>query len=156
MNTETKTHFSPWPYAIVIFFVLLAVYNVYIFRVASSSSRGYIEEDPFAKGFQYQSEYDAKQVLSRHGWKLEVAPSSTEAVSVRLTDTSKNSISNAAIVLKAVRPSDSSLDREFVLAFDGTSYRSAAPLPKAGLWYLRFEISVGDVVAVSEQQLYVK
>lgn len=142
-----STRFKPgweWPFAIVAFFVLLALINAWVIYTSFSTAGPLVEEGAYERGIAYQQTIDKMAVPERLGWKTDFSIAAENGVSMgrlALMDRERRPITGAQVMLKGIRPNDASAD--FLVPLPQMAaglYQANLPLSQSGLWY--FEISV--------------
>lgn len=61
---------SPWPYAIICFFIVIAAINFTVLYLASTSNPGLIESNPYEEGTRFQEQVDALDRATLSGIEL--------------------------------------------------------------------------------------
>lgn len=136
MNAPTPTPRSPWPIAIVGYFVCAAVFLGYFVTVAVRHHDDLVSPDYYEKEVRFQTQLDtlnrSRDLASQTAITFERAASS---IVITLPP---EKTQNATGIIELYRPSDARLDRQLPLAVDsdGIQRLDAKPL-QVGLWKVR-------------------
>ncbi len=147
----TKVKASPWPLAIIVFFVVVAIFNFVFVRLALNSSVPPISDHPYEDGLKYQGVIDAKNRSRALGLKTrytfsDVDASGDRSVSVEIRDHNETPVKDAKITMRAFRFSEASMDFVATLTEDSKAqpgrYSAKLHLPRSGLWLFELNLSL--------------
>ena len=138
---------SPWPYAIVGFFVVLAIFNFVFVKLALQSSLPPISDHPYEDGLKYQEIITAKNAAKAAGISATYKISASDetgmrTVSVNILQQGGTPLREAKVTLRAYRFSAANMDLQAELTEHDGSYQTTLHLPLAGLWL--FELSIAS------------
>jgi len=145
MQSKAAVKRSAWPIGIVLFFVLLTLFNIYFFIIAQDGKSVNFDQSPYESGIAYQEIIDAEANLKSLGFepKLSVSRTDNGNFSIKFYlagDPKPNRFSSVS--LSAIRPSDKQLDTKAELNFKEGAYQCSLRLGASGLWY--FKVSAKD------------
>ncbi len=156
-----KKGYYTWPIIIVLFFGVVIAVNGSMLYVSLRDAPAVVNEDPWAKGLTYQEEIDQANRVAELNWKVTLGISdaleATDKVSKRKIQVQisgpQGPISDAKVVLYAVRPSASSLDRQITLVEAEPGLYGAELSLSFGLWQFRLVIKKdSETVLVKEER----
>ena len=157
MGAAPATVKSPWPRAIVAFFIILTLINIVILYLALSTRGDYLESSPYERGLKYEEIVEQKLAANRSGYQVvyQISPADTDGMrEVRASFGSTPLPQDAEVTLKALRLADASLDQEFALARSATDFVARAKLPAVGLWMFRLTLkSAGKTLLFESRQI---
>jgi len=139
--------FSPWPYAIILFFIVIACVNGVLVYFATTSSRGLIESNPYEKGNNFQETVDAQEAARTHNISLEetiqvesVPPDFANVPILKIQiKQAQTIITSARLVALFRKPDDAKKDRQFeLLPVDG--YYQLPVKEMAGSWLVVYTL----------------
>ncbi len=128
---------SPWPFAIVVFFIVIAAVNGIMLTLAIRGYGGLLDENPYEAGVGYQDEIDALQAFKDAGWKAHVE-SSPLRVTLRTGD--GEPITGALIRFHALRPNDAAQDVNVQLREESPGVYVSGDTLKPGTWLTRIAV----------------
>ena len=136
MNPPPPTRRSPWPSAIIGYFVCAALFLGYFVVTAVRHHDDLVAPDYYEREVQFQTQLDSMN-RSRDivpGAAITFEPA-TQAIVIALP---REKAQNATGIVELYRPSDARLDRQLPLAIDadGIQRLDARPL-QGGLWKVR-------------------
>jgi nitrogen fixation protein FixH len=129
----------PWPTGIACFFACVIGLNTYLATLAASGYQGILDEHPYVKGLQYDTEKEQLEAFVGSGWRatLRSAPAS-----IVLRDKDGSPIRNARILLQALRPNSAKFDRELHLEEREAGVYSANEELARGRWLVSVVIDL--------------
>lgn len=141
---------SPWVTGIFVFFIALVIFNIFVVRLALQSNRGYIENNPYKRGLEYQDTINKENLLSSLGITAHIDAVRLDANSVKLNLSFQPVRSDiAGVKVKALRMSDRHLDTSAELVGpENARYSAILAMPSAGLWRLEFEFRINGQVGI--------
>lgn len=148
-----KTQFNPWPYGIILFFVLLICGLVGFVAVVLTHRESMVSENYYEQELKYQDQIDSAARAQKSGANIQL-----DAAAGKLLV----SVPPAQLALKFsgaiefYRPSSPELDREFPFAprADGTQALDVSKLA-AGLWQVRVRWNAGGHDYFLEQRVII-
>lgn len=142
MNTSK----SPWPKAIIAFFVVVFSANGFLIYQAISGFDGLTEENYYEKGLKYN---DVIQQEKRIGWRIELSFTddikigAENKAKVVIFDKSGAPVGGAKVRVVLRRPATDRFDKEFDLVPSGCAYHGTISVPVDGLWDLYVKAEKG-------------
>jgi hypothetical protein len=134
---------SIWPKAIISVFILLAVMNAVILKLALSTSVSRMDSTPYESGLAYQKIIDGKNLVTQDNLKAKLY---LETNQLKLTVENVDINTVWKIKLDLIRPDNSDLDKNFLLESSGREFvfktdNLSSDLWPSGLWMVRLELS---------------
>ena len=134
--------YSPWPRAIISFFIILALFNALLVYWALSSQNSSMDKNPYERGLTYQQIIDQKDAATRAGLEpiftvSELSSAGERAVVFKLVNATGKNLSGAKVQIDSMRLSDSSLDSTTALVERGDGYEGKIKFSASGLWLFR-------------------
>ncbi len=153
VSRQARVEFSPWPYGIMIFFVLLFAGGIALYLVAVSGPSKWLEGNPYEDGMRYQQVIEQEQRFLALGWLAQTETSSDGALVVSLSAPDNQPVTGRALSVYLMRPGDSTLDRRLVMTEDSSlngRYFDPHHIPLAsGLWIVDLQILTDQGMARS-------
>ncbi len=146
-NRKGLAYYS-WPIGIVIFFVVLALFNIYLVKLAVSNHPDLISASPYESGLKYQEVVG--QLQRAKDFKLTsslefgvLGPDAKRPVTLFLHAQDDSSLKGVETVhLKAIRPSASAFDAQVDLSrVSGAELAYSAEIALARPGFYLFELS---------------
>ena len=150
-----KTNFNPWPYGIVLFFVLLICGLAGVVVIAATHRDSMVSESYYEQELRFQTRIDSAARAQKCGAQVQLETTTgadARRLVVRLPV--EQVARHCSGVIEFYRPSSPALDREFPLtpAADGTQAVDVAGLA-AGLWAVRVKWTAGGEEYFLEQKI---
>jgi nitrogen fixation protein FixH len=150
-----KSNFNPWPYGIILFFVLLVCGLAGVVVIAATHRDSMVSESYYEQELKFQTRIDSAARAQECGAQvhLEAAAGAVgRRLVVRLP--AEQVARHCAGVIEFYRPSSPALDRELPLApaADGTQAVDVARLA-TGLWAVRVKWTAGGEEYFLEQKI---
>jgi len=145
--------FNPWPYGIILFFVLLICALAGVVAIAATHRESMVSENYYEQELKFQSQIDSAARAQKCGAKLQLGTGAgANQVVVRLP--AEQVARHCAGVIEFYRPSSPALDCAFPLApgADGSQAVDVSKLA-AGLWVVRAKWTAGGEGYFLEQKL---
>ena len=143
-NTSLEPRRSPWPYAIVIYFVVFISFIAAFITWAVRQNTDLVSKDYYSEEILFQKRIDT--VNRTRAFTKEVAiryDDATRAITIQLP--AEHAAQAVAGSVHLYRPSDAKLDRELKLApSDKGMQRIDTANLQAGLWKVRVQWTVND------------
>lgn len=139
MTASVTSKRSPWPYAIVMFFIMLALFDAYIVSQALRTRTGTVTEQPYEDGLRYERTILARQAAREAGIKLtydlnhQPAVISVHGLSLPGTKT---------LELKLLKPEAPGFDRSVSMTTSSNEFILGNLQLKSGLWMIEALITV--------------
>lgn len=131
------------------FSIIFAVNGYMLFKALSDHS-GLVANEPYRKGLEYNQRIAADERQAALGWTSTAALEPTGRVSIVMTDTAGQPVSNIAVQGRLSRPASSKADH--TLAFKeqrpGTYVADAGSI-EAGTWQLDITVRPPDASAAT-------
>lgn len=135
-----------WPRAIILFFVTIAGGNIFFVTVAVTglgSAAGYgglLDDHPYQRGLDWDREQQELKAFKDALWRasLESSP-----VRLNLTHRDGSPVTGAWVQLRAIRPNDSTLEREATLVERADGVYEAPETLAEGLWLITLSVELG-------------
>jgi nitrogen fixation protein FixH len=136
-RTSAKPRRNPWPYAIVIYFILFIAFIAVFIAWAVRQNMDLVRKDYYHEEILFQKQIDTEARTRALGSEVIVRYNDAKrAISIQLPDEHARLPSTGRIHL--YRPSDAKLDREVSLTPDTTGAQSIdASGLQPGLWKVR-------------------
>ena len=145
-NTLKHAQFN-WGWAIVVFFVVLALGNSLLLFLAVSSNPGTLVENPYDEGLRFQGEIEARELFRAKGYTLALTPDLTAKgkFSAKIRSESGAPVRGISGNIRFVFPGDHEADRicEVKLVSDTQYFQCDVELPRPGLWIVDAELKEG-------------
>ena len=141
---------------VFILFSWMLIANGYFLYTAFGTKTGSVDDDPYGKSLVYQKTIDGLE--AGKSYKLNLL-SNRAAVALEIHDRKGEPLTNLkGIKYKAIFPADSSYDREgsFDFVSEREIYNIDQPLPRAGLWLMKFSAAAGEQELLFERQLMIE
>jgi nitrogen fixation protein FixH len=145
--------FNPWPYGIILFFVLLICALAGVVAIAATHRESMVSENYYEQELKFQSQIDSAARAQKCGARLELETGSGAGqLMVRLP--AEQVARHCSGVIEFYRPSSPALDRAFPLA-PGADASQAVDVSKlaTGLWVVRVKWSAGGQDYFLEQKI---
>ncbi len=136
----------PWPVAIVLFFIILAIGNGVVVYLAQSSKVSRIDDHPYERGLAYEEELQAGNRFRRQGWSIatEVVKGAERLLQISLRDRSDLPVQGMRVQGKLLHARDSLQDRVLEIR-ETTPGNYTAPIDGSeGTWFLDLVLSSSD------------
>ncbi len=146
-----QTTFNPWPYGIMLFFVLLVGCLAGVVGIAATHRESMVSENYYEQELKFQERIDSAARAQKCGARIQLeAGSGKLVVAVPAAQVARK----CAGVIEFYRPSSPALDCAFPLApgADGSQTVDVSKLA-AGLWQVRVKWSVGGQDFFLEQKI---
>ena len=144
--TTCTSRWHPWPIAIVLFFLVLALANGYVAYVAQRSSVSRVDDHPYERGLQYEREIQAANRFRERGWRVTTTVTGEAVGRVLLVDIGTDAgaiLTGLTVHGKLLHARDSGLDRTLILT-EAAPGRYAASIGEAtGVWFLELVLVDG-------------
>lgn len=126
---------SPWPYAIISTFILLAGFDSFVIFKAVQTRTGTVSDAPYDDALKYESIIQAKQSARDAGLGLKLFYNQ-EALRVKISGLKETEAAKYHLQLSFVKPEKPEWDRVFKMeSGDGTFEQEGVQIP-GGLWFL--------------------
>jgi len=148
-----KRTFNPWPYGIILFFVLLICALAGVVAIAATHRESMVSENYYEQELKFQSQIDSAARAQKCGARLELETGSGAGqLMVRLP--AEQVARHCSGVIELYRPASPALDRAFPLALgaDGSQAVDVSKLA-AGLWVVRVKWTAGGADYYLEQKI---
>lgn len=147
--------FNPWPYGIILFFVLLFCGLATVVVIAATHRESLVSENYYEQELKFQAQIDGAARAQKCGARLQLeteAGARAGKLVVRLP--AGQMARHCSGVIEFYRPSSPALDREFPLApgADGSQTVDVSKLA-AGLWQVRVRWTAGGEEYFLEQKI---
>ena len=133
-----RSHASLWPRAIIGAFILLALGDALIVKLAIDSRTGQMDERPYESGQTYQNIINEKDAAQRDGITATI---SLESELVRVKTLGLGRDKEWTAELRLIRPNDESLDQRLETKGAGPDFSFRSPTIKPGLWLMQLTLS---------------
>lgn len=163
-NSSFLNYYS-WPIAIVIFFVLLAAFNVYLAKQAFNNHPDNVTDSPYESGLKYQEIVDQLTLAKSLGLKANIDIGTVQVNGRRLISVSLHAADPGAltqiksVLVRAMRPSSASLDVQATLQKKDSSQQNFAgeiQIVTPGYYLLEVSIEMQQGLALLKDSLIVK
>jgi nitrogen fixation protein FixH len=146
-----KSTFNPWPYGIMLFFVLLVCALAGVVAIAATHRESMVSENYYEQELKFQEQIDGAARAQKSGARLQLEPEGGKLV---VTVPAEQAVRKCSGVIEFYRPSSPALDCEFPLApgADGSQTVDVSKLA-AGLWQVRVKWSAGGQDYFLEQKI---
>ena len=141
MNTTVTSKTSPWPYAIVTFFIMLALFDAYIVTRALQTRTGTTTDRPYEDSLVYEAKIKAKDAAKSAGLKL-VFDLDRHPASISCLGLNVNA--ERILDLKLIKPDNPALDREISVKSSNNDFIFGELALKPGLWIVEVMLKVGE------------
>ena len=142
-----------WPISIIVFFVVVASVNITMLIFASEGYGGLLDQNPYEKGLNYQTEIKRKEVFKHSGL---VASLTTSPLELELRDSSGKLVSGVKTKLIALRSNDSNKDFSTDLTeMEPGKYKSDRLLEN-GRWFINITLERQGELSEIEENIYAK
>ena len=148
-----KSTFNPWPYGIILFFVLLIGALAGVVGIAATHRESIVSENYYEQELKFQSQIDNAARAQKCGARLQLETGAgSRQLVVQLP--AAQAAQHCTGVIEFYRPSSPALDREFLLApgADGSQAVDVSKLA-AGLWVVRAKWTAGGEGYFLEQKI---
>ncbi len=146
-----KTKFNPWPYGIVLIFVVFLSGMATVVVIASTHRDSLVSENYYEQELKFQNQIDgaARAEKAGAGFALNAADRQ-----LRLSVPAAQVAEKFSGTIEFYRPSSSALDRQFPLAphADGTQTFDISKLA-AGRWQVRVRWTAGGLEYFLERKI---
>ena len=146
-----KTKFNPWPYSIILFFVLLFCGLATVVVIAATHRESMVSENYYEQELKFQDQIDSAARAQKSGASIQL-----DAVVGKLLVAvpAEQLAQKFSGTIEFYRPSSPKLDREFPFAprADGRQTLDVSKLA-AGLWRVRVRWNAGDQEFFLEQKI---
>lgn len=132
-----KKSWSPWPFAIVVFFLVIAAVNGIMLTLAIRGYGGLLNENPYEAGVGYQGEIDALRAFKEAGLGADIE---TSPLRVTLRTGDGKPLKAAQIRFVALRPNDAAQDLDVELRESTPGVYVSDEALKPGIWLTRISI----------------
>lgn len=157
IQSSLPAQFSPWPYGIIGFFVLLFVGGVALYITATSGPSQWLEGNPYEDGLRYQEVIEQEQRFRSLGLQVQIDLSSEGVIAVTLLDAQGQPIAGRHVLCYAMRPGNSALDLRFSMDEDPKAqgvYRDSLGRSLArGLWVIDLQVTTEQGIARSRSRI---
>lgn len=156
-QTNKSKKKSPWPYAIVAFFVVVISVNLNIARLASNSSDDLVESQPYEAGIAYEDSLQAQRRAKDLGVKARFETTALEngKKSIRLYLLATNAAVQAKHVqARFLKPENSTVDTTLIFEQDPEipgSYRAAEAAVPSGMWLVELDFQTDSQLKIKEK-----
>jgi nitrogen fixation protein FixH len=146
-----KTKFNPWPYGIILFFMLLFCGIATVVVIAATHRETMVSENYYEQELKFQDRIDSAARAQKCGARLRLDGPEGKLVVAVPAEQLAQKISGAIVFY---RPSSPDLDCQFPLApgVDGVQTVDVSKL-KAGLWQVRVDWEAGGQGYFLEQKI---
>lgn len=146
-----KTTFNPWPYGIMLFFVLLVGGLAGVLVIAATHRESMVSENYYEQELKFQERIDSAARAQKCGARIQLAPGAGKLV---VAVPAEQMARQCAGVIEFYRPSSPALDCDFPLApgADGAQTVDVSKLA-GGLWQVRVKWSAGGQNYFLEQKI---
>lgn len=139
MNSIITAKRSPWPYGIVLFFIMLALFDTFIIIRALQTKTGTVTERPYEEGLLYERKIAARIAANQAGLKAVYKLGNHPALVI--IQGLKSNVQKT-FQLKLIKPDDPSLDRQFSINSFTNEFVLGEINLKPGLWMVELIVSV--------------
>jgi nitrogen fixation protein FixH len=127
---------------LVVFFVVVAIVNGIMIRLALDTDTGVVSKHPYEEGLAYNKVVEAVNAQEKLGWKvtLQDVPSATpltQEVEISVQDATGKAIIPDTITANLTRPTREGEDFSVTLAATG---KTSIHFPEQGVWDMRIFI----------------
>lgn len=129
---------SYWPAGIIIFFILLAIFNAVVVWLALKSKSIEIESNPYEAGLKYEDIIQAKNAAVKDNIQA-VIDIKNEILSLELHNISTSTIWD--IEVRLTRPDNNKLDQLLTTSARGPVFELPISRLKSGLWLTSVTVS---------------
>ena len=146
-----KATFNPWPYGIILFFVLLVCCLAGVVGIAATHRESMVSENYYEQELKFQDRIDSAARAQKSGAHIQFAAGTRKLV---VAVPAEQVARKCAGVIEFYRPSSPALDCGFPLApgADGLQTVDVSKLA-AGLWQVRVKWSAGGQDYFLEQKI---
>lgn len=146
-----KTNFNPWPYGIIVFFILLFCGITTVVVIAATHQESMVSPDYYEQELKFQDQIDSAARAQKCGARLHL---DSRAGRLVVAVPAAQVAPALAGTIEFYRPSSPALDCHFPLApqADGMQAVDVSKL-KAGLWQVRVKWTAGGQNYFLEQRV---
>jgi len=146
-----KSNFNPWPYGIVLFFVLLVCCLAGVVTIAATHRESMVSENYYEQELKFQERIDSAARAQKSGARIQLEAGAGKLV---VAVPAEQVAQKCAGVIEFYRPSSPALDCTFPLALgaDGSQAVDVSKLA-AGLWQVRVKWNAGGQGYFLEQKI---
>lgn len=146
-----KKQFNPWPYGIVLFFVILICSLAAVVVIASTHRDMMVSENYYEQELKFQDQINSVARAQKSGAKIQMDASNGKLLVALPAEQVAQKFSGK---IEFYRPSGSALDREISLlpSADGTQAVDVSKFA-AGLWQVRLKWNAGGQDYFLEQKI---
>lgn len=136
--THKTSSFSPWPWAILLFFIGLAIFNVFLYWIANDAPHQLVAEDYYSEAVDYNQIIDARQLSENQTWQLELShrfEQETSVFTISPVTPDDSALSATTGTLHLYRPANKALDRHVELQGQlSEGFEAQLSALPSGLW----------------------
>jgi nitrogen fixation protein FixH len=150
-----KSTFNPWPYGILLFFVLLICGLAGVVGIAATHRESMVSENYYEQELKFQSQIDSAARAQKSGARLQLESGAGARASKLVVQLPAEQVArHCAGVIEFYRPSSPALDCEFPLTpgADGSQTVDVSKLA-VGLWEVRVKWTAGGEEYFLEQKI---
>ena len=130
-----KPPFNPWPYGILLFFVLLLGALAVVVAIAATHQESMVSENYYEQELKFQDQINSAARAEKSGARIQLDAAAGKLVVALPARQLAQKLSGA---IEFYRPSAPGLDREYSLAPDATGSQTVdVSRLTAGLWQVR-------------------
>ena len=146
-----KSKFNPWPYGIILFFVLLICSMAAVVVIAATHRDTMVSENYYEQELKFQDQIDSSARAQKSGASIQLDASAGKLVVTVPEQQLKQKLSGA---IEFYRPSSPDLDCKMSFApnTDGTQAVDISKLA-SGLWHVRVSWTADDKEYLLEQKI---
>jgi nitrogen fixation protein FixH len=149
-----KATFNPWPYGIILFFVLLVCALAGVVTIAATHRESMVSENYYERELKFQDQIDSAARAQECGARIHLDQFEAGRGNLVVLVPAEQVARKCSGVIEFYRPSSPALDRDFPLApgADGSQRVDVSKLA-AGLWRVRVKWNVGGQNYFLEQKI---
>ena len=146
-----KTKFNPWPFGIILFFVVLICSLATVIVIAATHRDSMVSENYYEQELKFQDRIDSAARAQKSGASVQLDAAAGKLLMAVPASQLTQKFSGA---IEFYRPSSPELDRnvQFTPGADGTQTLDVSRLA-AGLWQVRVKWSAGGQDYFLEQKI---
>lgn len=161
MKKDTKVYKSPMMTFMFVLFLSLVIATFWRINTALETHPGLVVDDAYLSGKSYGDTLDAKKVLIKQGWALDLSTPKPVSHLVPQTYTANSSQHNktllgANVMAYFYRPLDPTQDFSVPMLFENDIYQAQVSLPLKGRWDLVVEVIKADFLQRASVNLFAR